>query len=79
MQLGKNANGIEAYFVCQEKKYNMWGLFAEIRDKLKSQLDKATPNILKRYRSLPDIPLPRRYSREMVSGDMPMKYDITIS
>jgi len=57
----------------------MWELFAEIRGKLKSQLDKATPDIMKHYRPFPDIPLPRRYSRVMASGDRPMKYDRTTS
>lgn len=57
----------------------MEDLFAKIRGKLNSQLDKAAPDILKYYKVLPDIPLFRRYIRAMVSGDMPMKYDTTTS
>lgn len=54
-------------------------LFVEIRDKLKSRFDNAKPDMLKRYGSFPVMPLPRPYNRAMVSGDVPMKYDTTIS
>ena len=44
-----------------------------------NNFDEGNVGILRGYRPLPDIPLLRQYSREMVLGDMPMKYDRTTS
>jgi len=50
----------------------MWNLLAEIRDNYESGPIRIG-DILIGYRYLPNVPLPRRYSRAMVSEDTPMK------